>query len=429
MALQIRRGTDAERLTITPAEGELIYTTDTKLLYVGDGSTVGGTKADTGLNSLLEDATPQLGGPLDLNSQDITGVGNINNSGNITASGVISGGTGNFTSASIGLGTGNFKGSFAADDSTILIDGVSGKVNLAPNVIADIGNVHDSVPADGDALVWNALQSRWEAGNPSSVGDVVGSVFSDDSTLKIDGITGTVYGPFEGDLIGSVFADDSTLLVDAVNGQLTTNQLNTGTGNNINVSAPDVGRTITSIRGNDERGVINLLHTSDSDVSADDSLYYGSVFFGRDDSNGSAITSLISGRRRGLYFATNTSSSFSNPLDYMVFKDGNLGIGLEDATEKLHVVGSAIVTSDITAAAVNADIKADDSTVIIDAATQAGNFATLSASTSFQLPTFADATARDAGITSPQNGMLCYLTGLHDLQAYKNGAWVSVQTA
>jgi hypothetical protein len=42
MSLKIRRGTDAERLTITPDEGELIYTTDGKSLYVGDGTTVGG---------------------------------------------------------------------------------------------------------------------------------------------------------------------------------------------------------------------------------------------------------------------------------------------------------------------------------------------------------------------------------------------------
>ena len=36
MALQIRRGTDAERTGITPIAGELIFTTDTKKLYVGD---------------------------------------------------------------------------------------------------------------------------------------------------------------------------------------------------------------------------------------------------------------------------------------------------------------------------------------------------------------------------------------------------------
>lgn len=47
MALRLRRGTDAERLAITPAEGELVYTTDTKKVYIGDGSTVGGNIIDT----------------------------------------------------------------------------------------------------------------------------------------------------------------------------------------------------------------------------------------------------------------------------------------------------------------------------------------------------------------------------------------------
>ena len=42
MIIKLRRGTSAERHLITPAEGELIYTTDTKALYVGDGSSAGG---------------------------------------------------------------------------------------------------------------------------------------------------------------------------------------------------------------------------------------------------------------------------------------------------------------------------------------------------------------------------------------------------
>ena len=42
MALRLRRGTEAERLQITPLEGELVYITDTKRLYIGDGSTTGG---------------------------------------------------------------------------------------------------------------------------------------------------------------------------------------------------------------------------------------------------------------------------------------------------------------------------------------------------------------------------------------------------
>lgn len=40
--VQIRRGTNAENAAFTGQEGELVYTTDTKDLYVHDGSTAGG---------------------------------------------------------------------------------------------------------------------------------------------------------------------------------------------------------------------------------------------------------------------------------------------------------------------------------------------------------------------------------------------------
>ena len=42
MPLQLRRGTDSNRLSITPVVGEPIFTTDTKKLFIGDGSTAGG---------------------------------------------------------------------------------------------------------------------------------------------------------------------------------------------------------------------------------------------------------------------------------------------------------------------------------------------------------------------------------------------------
>jgi hypothetical protein len=45
MPLQIRRGTTAERLSITPVPGELIYDTDVGTIYVGDGTTPGGVNA------------------------------------------------------------------------------------------------------------------------------------------------------------------------------------------------------------------------------------------------------------------------------------------------------------------------------------------------------------------------------------------------
>lgn len=48
MALRLRQGLAADRTSITPASGELIYTTDTKLVYVGDGSTAGGNPISGG---------------------------------------------------------------------------------------------------------------------------------------------------------------------------------------------------------------------------------------------------------------------------------------------------------------------------------------------------------------------------------------------
>jgi len=40
--LKLKRGTESNRTGITPADGEIIVTTDEKKLYLGDGSTAGG---------------------------------------------------------------------------------------------------------------------------------------------------------------------------------------------------------------------------------------------------------------------------------------------------------------------------------------------------------------------------------------------------
>jgi len=42
MAIRIRRGTDAQRLTVVLQDGEIAWTTDTQEFYVGDGVTLGG---------------------------------------------------------------------------------------------------------------------------------------------------------------------------------------------------------------------------------------------------------------------------------------------------------------------------------------------------------------------------------------------------
>jgi hypothetical protein len=62
MALKLRRGVNADRTGITPAQGEPIYTTDTKKLYIGDGTTAGGVEVGGG-------------GTLTVNTQEFTSSG------------------------------------------------------------------------------------------------------------------------------------------------------------------------------------------------------------------------------------------------------------------------------------------------------------------------------------------------------------------
>jgi hypothetical protein len=67
------------------SQGELAVNIADKKLYVGDG---GNDPVKIGLTDIVEDTTPQLGGDLDLNSNNITGTGNINitGSGTLTSS-------------------------------------------------------------------------------------------------------------------------------------------------------------------------------------------------------------------------------------------------------------------------------------------------------------------------------------------------------
>lgn len=70
----------------------------------------------------------------------------------------------------------------------------------------------------------------YKAGD-SILGNFTGSVFSDNSTLVLDGLTGQLHGTLngilKGDVRGSVFADDSTMIIDGGTGKVATAQLDT----------------------------------------------------------------------------------------------------------------------------------------------------------------------------------------------------------
>lgn len=74
MAIRLRRGLNADRTTITPEPGEPLWTTDTKKLYIGDGSTAGGNLISGG-GTVTSIATAGL-----ISGGTITGTGTITTS-------------------------------------------------------------------------------------------------------------------------------------------------------------------------------------------------------------------------------------------------------------------------------------------------------------------------------------------------------------
>ena len=114
MPLQIRRGTTAQRLTITPLPGELIYDTTTGQLFVGNGSTVGGDTT-TGISiENAEDAAAAL-----LTSGTHSGITFVYNDAAARIDATV-------TVAATGPFDGDLTGSVFSDDSTLLVDGVAG---------------------------------------------------------------------------------------------------------------------------------------------------------------------------------------------------------------------------------------------------------------------------------------------------------------
>jgi hypothetical protein len=94
-------------------------------------------------------------------------------------------------------------GSVFADDSTMLVDGLNGRIvgPVFSNVTGDVvGNLTGNVVGD---VLGNVV------GNVT--GDLIGSVFSDSSSMLIDGINGKIVGPLEGNtFLGSLDFNSST---------------------------------------------------------------------------------------------------------------------------------------------------------------------------------------------------------------------------
>mgnify|MGYP001213876135 FL=1 len=321
MALRLRRGTDAERQLITPAAGELIYTTDTKALYIGDGTTAGGVVvqgAGGGGGTLggLTDVT--LGSISDgqvlawsssdnywraVNPAGAT-LGNLNNHDDVIypAGGAGWGMTlvhdGNSFKAEQ-LYDSQIKLSIVGNNSSLLVDHQNNRL---------AGDLHggDLYKLDGSQLIDTSTSTiknmTIQAGdgtsayNPTTklfngdlignfqgdifdtnlrkvfdkttgqwLGDIQGDIFSstDDSTKLLDSFNGSFNGTVNGKLVGtmngSVFGEDSSLLVDGINSKIT-GQVSTQLGvlaGNIKLTSA-TSKNIMFLEQNSESNVLTI---------------------------------------------------------------------------------------------------------------------------------------------------------------------------
>lgn len=215
MPLQIRRGTEAERQSMTAplAAGEPLYVTDDKRLYIGDSSTPGGI-AVTGYAD--EDAVDAVGAALVAGEhQNVTFVyGQDQDVANrIDAVVDLSNYVGEISATS-------FQGNIIDSDNVILINSLTSTINLngtvKGNVIPDQNETYDL------GSVSNKFRDLYLSGSSLWLGNA--QLTSSDTTLNlpagstIGGISIIVPG---GDLNINIIDDSSTVLVNILTGVIT----------------------------------------------------------------------------------------------------------------------------------------------------------------------------------------------------------------
>ena len=196
MPLQIRRGTEVERENMAQplAQGELLYTTDNRILYVGDGTTLGGVQITGYRDEDAQDAAAAI-----FTNGTHSGINFVYNdlSNRIDATVDLSNYTGTLKADS-------FKGSVVGDDSTILVDALNGTFN---------GNLSGNVTGTVLTAAQPNITSVGTLTSLAVTGAVTGASFTGDVVTSTGAVTGT---SFTGDVVTSLIssADSSAIRVD-----------------------------------------------------------------------------------------------------------------------------------------------------------------------------------------------------------------------
>lgn len=296
MTLRLRRGTDLQRQSITFAEGELVYVTDTGEIYVGDGSTVGGNLIVGGGG-----ITTSLTSNLNLSGYEINGTGNIAINGIVSALAIDSG--------------------IVSVDSTLIVDNVNsafygsfiGDGSLITNIsLGDLNDFNLGTLNSGDVISWNGAEWINIPNTTTTILDGSNqqiNIIGSDSSMLVNSDTNTLSGTISADLI----INDGIIIQNTASSKAMRFQLN---------SAGDLSGS-----GTDR----------------------GQIFFTRNDINGEQFEAVIGGGRGGIYLHVDETAVFPESTIVLLNNSGNLGLGTYTPSAKLDVQGSAIFTGSVTA--------------------------------------------------------------------------------
>jgi hypothetical protein len=446
MPLQIRRGTEAERLAMTVplAPGEPLFTTDPgqQRLYIGNGTDLGGVLVSGYGN---EDAIDAVGVALSNGvHQNITFTYSLTQDINnrIDASIDLSNYQGIITADAI-------KGSIFAEDSSLLVDVADSKINLdgtvKGNIIPDTNENYDigspafrfkdlylsgsslylgnaQITASGSSVnlpagstIDGAPLSTLVPGNNYNI-----NIIADDSALIVNSADATITGSFFGDIKGSVFGDDSTILIDSVsniisNGTLTFSE-----------------STIISIN---------------DDIIVGDTNQRNNLFlYNRNSTPGIQINAELSGAPGITQLGpairlASTKGTFDSPtvlgsgdllgqLQYAGYVNGG-STGNEVTGDLIAIRAVVDDAGDLISNFASAKLQffiADQDNPIDSKIAEFSNNGAFSAPI-LKTGTYADALARDSAIPSPQIGMIIFLTSTTKFQGNTDGTtggWVDL---
>lgn len=511
MALRLRRGTNAERQLITPKAGELIYTTDTKALYIGDGTTAGGNIVQGGggggnLNSLSDVTVGTVsngqvlaynGGTADWRPTNLESVsfGNANqhtdilypdgqpNNGDI----LLHDGT-NFVASA--LVDSQMRLSIVGSDSSLLVDHITssivgdvvggdlkvnsittlidtsektanglklkhdnGTVAYDPNLARFNGDFIGNFQGDIYTSVAAGTVKIFEADTGQFFGDVQGDIFATDSTRIVDSKTATFNGTFNGTsngdhngtFKGSVFADDSSTMIDGISGYVTGPVKSESVqGRNVHLGTltdPNTMYLVTNSTGTNfiisteaANGTIQfprntLIGSSQASVGSKTLRIYNdtategtipvSILHANDSSFGSNMGVL---RARGTKSAP-TAVQIGDVLGGYGMAGYN-GSAYKGASGIRSVVDAAPQSTHIPASIQMYNTKADGTQQVVL------SIGTIDSTAAFtgpvKVPNFADDAARNSAVTNPQAGMIIFHVGTAKFQGYDGTAWVAL---